>query len=145
MPGVYVFDYDGTLRPLFCGDNRDEARQRVRDVIQYALDHGHVIGINTARLVLPSKHKKYLRSIGIDVDRLPSGAVQLGGITSSKKVRNLERIKQTYEAVYGPIQRIDMMFFDDKESNITAARLAGYNAVLVKPVDGGCLAVSLRT
>lgn len=144
MPGIYVFDYDGTLRPLFCGDASDEARQRVYDVIQYALSHGHVIGINTARVVLSSKHKKYLKSLGIDVDALPSGAVQLHGITSSKKVRNLERIQRTYEALHGPIARNNIMFFDDKKSNVDAALGAGYNAVLVKPV-GKCLSVSLSS
>lgn len=142
-----MFDYDGTLRPLFCdsGSDKQDAKRRVRDVVSYALDHGHAIGINTARYVLTAKHKHYLKWLGIDVKALPKGAVQLGGMTSRQKVKNLERIQDTYEAIYGPIPRHHVMFFDDKKRNVDAARDAGFHAVLVEPtVTGGCLAVTLN-
>lgn len=142
MPGVYVFDYDGTLRPLFCGGAKQDAQNQVRDVIQYAKSQGHAIAINTARPVLPSKHKNYLSWLGIDVHTLPKGAVQTSGYTASKKVRNLERIKDAYEAVYGPIPRHNILFFDDKKRNVDAAKEAGYNAMLVQP-QGKCLSVRM--
>lgn len=142
MPGIYVFDYDGTLRPLFCGGGKNEAQERVRDVIQYALTHGHALGINTARHMLTPKHKNYLQWLGINVDALPRGAVQLRGVTSKKKVRNLERIKQTYEMLYGPIDRAHIMFFDDKKSNVDAALQAGYNAALVAR-QGSCRSLNI--
>lgn len=143
MPGIYVFDYDGTLRPLFCGDGKQAAKDQVRDVIQYALGAGHHIGINTARPLLTSKHKSYLSWLGIDVDALPKGAVQTKGYSGSKKVRNLERIQRTYDALGFPVERHHILFFDDKQSNIDAAKEAGYGAVLVQP-QGKCLSVRMQ-
>ena len=125
VSGICVFDIDGTLKPKH--GSKDESVEEVRRVVQRCRALNMGIGINTARVFMTGGLKKYLRSLHIDVDTLPPGAVQWRAYTSSKKVGALSRIADAY----GGVPRSRIFFFDDRKKNVDKATAHGFVGVHV--------------
>jgi hypothetical protein len=85
------------------------------------------VAINTARVRMSGGLKRYLHTLGIEVDALPPGAVQVRAYTSSKKVKALEKIA----AAYGGVHPSRVYFFDNRKKNVTKALAGGYSGVHV--------------
>lgn len=117
--GVCVFDYDGTVT----GKRAAAAKQ----LIKACIDNGFALAVNTARFRMSSKMKSHFASLGVDVDLLPAGAVQLKAYTSKRKARAMERIMRTYNAL--PHQ---LLLYDNRESNVRRVRQHGYYAVNIE-------------
>lgn len=120
---VVVFDLDQTLVPslgVLLGTSRRSKyeRERLGAVVQRYKQLNYGIGVNTARLFISGLMKKYLRQLGLDVSKLPAGAVQTGAITSNQKVKALKKIQAAYGGV--PPQRI--LFFDNRSSHVQRAK-----------------------
>jgi hypothetical protein len=130
---VVVFDLDKTLVPslrvlLGWGKRAAYTRDELHNMVKRYKHQGYGIAVNTARLFLTPMMKKYLRSIGIDVDTLPEGAVQTSAINAKRKVAALERIQVAYGNV--PAHRI--LFFDDKSTIVQRAQDNKFEAVQVQ-------------
>ena len=147
MRGVVVFDIDGTLKPqLGCSSAREgpELAARLAPVNRLMAaarraDFG--IGINTARLRVSSRLRDYLlQNFALNVDALPAGAGQIAATSPRREGEGLEGIQR----VYGVQTRRNVLFFDDVQSIIDAARAAGFTAVGVaeeKSRDKSCAVV----
>jgi hypothetical protein len=139
-PVIYVFDFDATLRPMYCYFNkRRAAKARVRETVQALMQRPDTyVGINTARPFFLPMRKRYLHYVfGFSLRDLPPGAVQYSGTSPRAKVANLVRILRAYEQALGTsIPRSAVWLFDDRESNVTAAQDAGFKAVLVDKQNG---------
>ena len=125
VSGICVFDVDGTLKSRHC--NTEECFDEVRRVVQHCRSLNMGIAINTARIHMSGGLKRYLRTLGIDVDALPPGAVQVRAYTSSKKLKALDKIA----AAYGGVPRSRIYFFDDRKKNIAKSLAGGYTGVHV--------------
>lgn len=130
---LVVFDLDQTIIPslgVLLGTSKHATleRDRLKAIIQRYKQRGYGVGINTARLFLTGLTKKYLRAIGIDINMLPSGAVQTGSITSSQKVNALHKIRAAYGGV--PPERV--IFFDNRSSHVKKAQDSQFVSVHVK-------------
>lgn len=146
-PIIYVFDFDATLRPMYCFFNkRREAKERVRQLVRNLLQNPDVfVAINTARPFFLPMRKRYLHHLfGFSISELPPGAVQYRGTSPSAKVENMQRIQQAYEKALGTsLPRSSVWLFDDREENVTAALEAGYKGVVVDK-QAGCQHLAKR-
>lgn len=124
--GVCVFDLDGTLYNYKCAHSDDVCLQHMRGVVQHCVDNGYGIAINTARFRIPSRIKTHLRSLGLDVDLLPPGAVQLRAYTPRRKGRAMDRIAKVYS-----VKPHQMVLYDNLQRNVHAAMGKGYHGVNV--------------
>lgn len=128
VAGVCVFDIDGTLKSLKSKQVPKEERYRhVANAVQQCLAQGYAIGINTARFHLSSRLKRYLLDLGIDISRLPPGAVQVKAYTPKRKARAMEMIAWVYNT--SPHR---LVLYDNKESNVKRVKQHGYRAVNVE-------------
>lgn len=126
VAGVCVFDLDGTLYNYKCDEGGDACHQHMRDAVRHCMDHGYGVAINTARFRVPSRIKNHLRSLGLDVDLLPPGAVQLRAYTPRRKARAMDRIAKVYQ-----VKPHEMVLYDNLQRNVHAAMGRGYNGVNV--------------
>lgn len=125
---VCVFDIDGTLKSLKSKHVPKEDRYRhVAAAVQQCLAQGYGIGINTARFRLSSRLKRYLMELGIDVNRLPPGAVQVKAYTPTRKARAMDMIAWVYNT---PAHKL--VLYDNKQSNVSKVQQHGYRAVNVQ-------------
>ncbi len=124
VAGVCVFDIDGTVTPnhLMRKKQKKIGKQAVATMVNQCEINGYEVAINTARPRIKKSMRKYLSDVGIELEELPKKAIQTGKITSHKKVKALNSIKQAY----GINDPSNVLFFDDHSHNIKAANLAGY-------------------
>lgn len=126
--GVCVFDIDGTLKSLNSKHVRKNDRlSHVTAAVRECIARGYGIAINTARFRISSRLKRYLLQLGIDVDRLPPGAVQVKAYTPKRKARAMDMIAWVYNV---PPSRL--VLYDNKQSNVAKVQAHGYKAVNVK-------------
>lgn len=118
LQGVCVFDYDGTVT----GDKAEGARA----LIQTCVTNGFALALNTARFRVSSKMKAHLASLGMHVDALPPGAVQVKAFTSKKKARAMEAIRRAYN-----VQPYQVVLYDNRSSNVRRVRQHGFRAANV--------------
>jgi len=145
MRGAVVFDIDGTLKPqLGCSSAGEGLAARLAPVnrlMAAARRAGFGIGINTARLRVSSRLREYLlQNFALDVGALPPDAVQIAATSPRRKVEALAVIQRAY----GVGTRRNVLFFDDVQSIVDAARAAGFTAVGVaeeRSRDKGCAVV----
>lgn len=126
VPGVCVFDLDGTLYKYKCGrhDSADECRAHIANVIAQCKECGLELAINTARFRISSRLKRYLLSLGLNVDSLPRGAVQLRAFTPHKKARAMKRIAAVYNAHPNTV-----LLYDNMRKNVHRVVNQGYRGV----------------
>lgn len=129
--GVCVFDLDGTLYKYKCKQAGHDGgcHQRVATVIQQCKQMGMGLAINTARFRLSARLKRYLASLGLDVDALPAGAVQLKAFTPKRKARAMHRIAALYNTPPGQV-----LLYDNLDRNVTGVINRGYRGVNVSRV-----------
>jgi hypothetical protein len=125
VSGICVFDVDGTLKSRQCSS--PACHDEVREVVSRCRALNMGLAINTARIRMSGGLKRYLHSLGIDVDTLPAGAVQVRAYTSNKKLKALDKIA----AAYGNVPKSKVFFFDDRRKNIAKALEAGYRGIHV--------------
>lgn len=129
VAGVCVFDIDGTVTSNhhISRKQKKKGKNAVAAMVKQCELNGYEVGINTARPRIKRSMQKYLATIGINFDDLPPKAIQTGKITSNKKTRGLNSIQH----VYGIQNPGNIIFFDDRSRNITAANLAGYHGMQI--------------
>jgi hypothetical protein len=125
VSGICVFDVDGTLKSRGCSA---QCQEDVREVVQRCRALNMGLAINTARIRMSGGLKRYLFGIGIDVDSLPAGAVQVRAYTPNKKVKALDKIA----AAYGNVPKSKVYFFDDRKKNVAKALTGGYRGIHVE-------------
>jgi hypothetical protein len=139
-PVIYVFDFDATLRPMYCFfAARRAAQERVKETVRSMLGRDDVyVGINTARPFFLPMRKRYLHKVfGFSISDLPDGAVQYSGTSAASKTENMRRIHAAYEKHLGvAIPTSSVWLFDDQKANVAAANAAGFRGVLVDRVSG---------
>lgn len=139
-PVIYVFDFDATLRPMYCFFGaRRAARERVKETVRSMLEDDNVyVGINTARPFFLPMRKRYLHKIfGFSISDLPSGAVQYKGTSAASKLENMHRIRESYEQHLGtPIPNSSVWLFDDQKANVNAVNEEGFRGVLIDRTSG---------
>jgi FMN phosphatase YigB (HAD superfamily) len=126
VKGVCVFDLDGTLYNYRCGDSRDECTQELRAAIHACYNEGFAIAINTARFRIKSRIKNHLRHLGLDVDLLPPGAVQLRAYTPRRKARAMYRIASLFN-----VHPSQVVLYDNLQRNVHAVLANGFQGVNV--------------
>lgn len=126
LAGVCVFDLDGTLYKYRCKHDQRESNchAHLQSVIQKCRALNMAVGINTARFRISSRMKRHLLALGLDVDALPRGAVQLRAYTPGRKARAMERIAGTYG-----VPAHTMLLYDNSKRNIRRVVNAGYRGV----------------
>ena len=124
VAGVCVFDIDGTVTPNkhMKRVKKKNSKKAVLAMVNQCELNGYEVAINTARPRIKKSMRKYLTEMGIDLNDLPKEAIQTGKITSRSKRRALDSIKRTY----GIVDPSNVIFFDDRSRNISAATIAGY-------------------
>jgi hypothetical protein len=129
--GVCVFDLDGTLYKYKCkhGERDGVCQQRVAAVIQQCKQMGMGLAINTARFRLSSRLKRYLVNLGLDVNALPAGAVQLKAFTPQRKARAMQRISTVYNT-----HPSHVLLYDNLDRNVASVVNRGYRGVNVARV-----------
>ncbi|MCH9715586.1 MAG: HAD family hydrolase [Gammaproteobacteria bacterium] len=100
-----------------------------RQLIQYCKDKGYRFGINTARLHISRRAKRYLRNkLGLDLRRIPKQAIKKGRTTVQKKVKALMDIQRFYGVPYS----FQVVFFEDKSKIVAGAKLYGFTTIQPK-------------
>lgn len=128
VPGVCVFDIDGTLKSFKSQHvPKQYTYAYVANAVQQCIAHGYGLAINTARFRLSSRLRRYLLQLGIDVNGLPPGAVQTKAYTAKRKARAMDMIAWVYHL---PPDRL--VLYDNKESIVRQVLQHGYRAVNVQ-------------
>lgn len=126
VAGVCVFDLDGTLYKYKCKHDEEDGscKQHLQAMITQCRTMGMGVGINTARFRISSRIKRHLLTLGLDVDALPRGAVQLRAYTPKRKARAMARIAATYG-----VRPESMLLYDNSGRNVRRVVEAGYKGV----------------
>ncbi len=128
-----VFDLDGTLIPPWNISKHEKQNgiQATKQLIQYCKNKGYRFGINTARLYISRRAKRYLKNkLGLDLSLIPKSAIKKGRTSVTKKVQALMDIQRFYRVPHA----FQVIFFEDKTKNVRAAKRYGY--ATIQPLSG---------